>query len=130
MTTSGLLLSAALGVAALAAGPADATAKHDACFLSNQWHGWSASHDGDALYLGVGLHDVYRIELTPGSHVRKSPGEFLINKVRGSSWICSPLDLDLTISDHHGFREPLIARSIRQLTQAEVAALPTAELPG
>jgi hypothetical protein len=52
-----------------------------------------------------------------------------VSRIRGSNWICSPLDLDLTLSDHLGFREPLIARSLRKLTPEEVAAIPRKDLP-
>jgi len=100
-----------------------------ACFFSNSWQGWSASADGDALYLRVNLHDIYRVDLIPGSHVRKDSDRFLVSKVRGSNSICSPLDLDLTLSDHHGFREPLFPRSLRKLTPTEIAAIPRKNLP-
>jgi hypothetical protein len=100
-----------------------------ACFASNSWDGWSAPGDGDFLYLRVGLHDVYRVDLTPGTRVRKDADNFLVSQVRGSNWICSHLDLDLSLSDHHGFRQPLIARSLRKLTPAEVAAIPRKDRP-
>jgi hypothetical protein len=122
-----LMAAGAPTVAAAAAAPGGATARP--CFLSLDWEGWSASADGDALYLRVRMHDIYRVELTPGSHVHKRSDEFLLNRVRGSSWICSPLDLDLMLSDHQGFRQPLIARSLRKLTPEEVAAIPHKELP-
>jgi hypothetical protein len=119
--------------AALAAAPASsAESPKDPgknCFLSNNWQGWTAPGDGDVLYLRVGLHDIYRVDLTPGTHARKDGDRFLVNRVRGSNWICSALDLDLTLSDPTGFREPLIARSLRKLTPAEVAALPRKDLP-
>jgi hypothetical protein len=126
------LMLATIAVIALAATGASAAAKPDHgqdCFLSNNWQGWSAPGDGDVLLLRVGVRDIYRVDLTPGSHVRKDGDRFLVNQVRGSDWICSPLDLDLTLSDHHGFREPLIARSIRKLTPAEIAAIPRKDLP-
>jgi hypothetical protein len=116
-------------VAVLALAGAAQAATHNDCFLSNNWESWTASPDGDALYLRVGVRDIYRVDLTPGSRARKDPDRFLVNKVRGSSWICSPLDLDLTLSDHHGFRQPLIARSLHKLTPQEVAALPKKQRP-
>lgn len=121
-------------VAATLAGTA-ATAAPDrkaasACFASRDWQGWSAPGDGDFLYLRVGVRDIYRVDLTPGSHVHRDADRFLVNRVRGPDWICSPLDLDLTLSDRHGFREPLIARALRKLTPAEVAAIPRKDLPG
>jgi hypothetical protein len=99
------------------------------CFASSNWQGWNASADGNTLYLRVTGNDVYRVELTPGAPVRKSAGYFLVNQVRGSNWICSPLDLDLTLSDEHGLRRPLIARSLQRLSAAEVAAIPAENLP-
>jgi hypothetical protein len=99
------------------------------CFLSNSWQGWTAPGEGDVLYLRVGLHDIYRADLTPGSHARKVGDNFLVNRIHGSSWICSALDLDLTLSDHHGFSQAIIVRSLRKLTPVEVAAIPKKDLP-
>jgi len=107
---------------------ADPRSGHD-CFRTNSWDGWSAPGAGDVLYLRVDRHDVFRVDLSPGTHVRKEPGRFLVNRVRGSNWICSPLDLDLTLSDHSRFQEALIARSLRKLTPAEIAAIPRKDLP-
>lgn len=133
MSTSALRLTvfaAALAAGALGASAASASpATHGACFASNAWRGWSAPGDGDALYLEVNVHDIYKVELTPGSHVHKYGDRFLVNQVRGSNWICSPLDLDLTLSDRFGFRQPLIARSLRKLSPAEIAEIPRRDLP-
>jgi hypothetical protein len=128
------LISIAAGAAALAActfgaAQAAAPAKTGSCFATNTWNGWTAAHSGDRLYLRVGLKEIYQVDLTPGSHAHRGPGEFLVNEVRGSNWICSPLDLDLAISDDHGFRRPLIATAMRRLTPTEIAAIPRRELP-
>ena len=133
MTTSLKLISIAAAAATLlAAGAANANdrpSQRASCFLSNTWTGWSATPDGDTLYLRISVRDVYRADLTPGSHVRKWGDEFLVSQVRGSNWICSPLDLDLTLADRHGIRQPLIVRSLRKLTPAEIAAIPAKEMP-
>jgi hypothetical protein len=135
MTQHRYSIPLALAVALLAAASATtASADPDkttdrTCFASHTWDGWSAPGDGDTLYLRVGMHDIYRVELTPGTHVRKDGDRFLVNRVRGSDWICSPLDLNLTLSDHLGFREPLIARSLRKLTPEEIAMIPRKDLP-
>jgi hypothetical protein len=114
----------------LAHASTEAAAKpQNSCFTSNSWNGWSTAASGDALYLRVNIRDIYRVDLTPGSHARRYADQFLVNTVRGSNWICSPLDLDLYISDHQGFRQPLIARGLRKLSAAEVAAIPRKELP-
>lgn len=130
---------AALALAPLAYGAPAAAAnaqtssapahKGSNCFASNTWQGWSTTANGDALLLRINNRDVYRVDLTPGSHASKGADRFLVNQVRGSNWICSALDLDLTLSDHMGFRQPLIATSMRKLTPAEIAAIPRKELP-
>lgn len=130
MTSRSTFWLALLGAAALAVPAAADTANtHRECFLSNDWHSWSAPGDGDVLYLAVSVNEVWRVELTPGSHVRKYPDQFLINRVRGSNWICSPLDLDLALADHHGMRKGLIARSLHKLTPEEIAAMPRKDRP-
>jgi hypothetical protein len=125
-----LLFAAVLSLLSPAAAQANApTAPARDCFVSSHWRGWSAPGDGDVLYLRVGLHEIYRAELTPHSNVHRLGGRFLVNKVRGSSLICSPLDLDLTLTDEHGFGQPLIVRALRRLTPAEIAAIPPADMP-
>lgn len=124
-----LILAAGLLAGATAAAAAASEKAPDSCFASNNWRGWSAPGDGDMLYLRVGLNDIYRVDLTPGTRVRKGADNFLVSQVRGSNWICGPLDLDLQLSDHNGFRQGLIARSLRKLTPAEVAAIPRKDLP-
>lgn len=121
------LAAALAATAAQADKPADGANNH--CFLSNNWRSWTASPDGDTLYLRININDVYRVDLTKGSRAHKYPGSFLVNQVRGSSWICSPLDLDLTLADDTGMRQPLIARGLRKLTPAEIAAIPKKDLP-
>ena len=124
-----LTAALALGLAPIAAKAAPRE-PHQDCFPSGSaWQSWSAAENGDVLYLRVYINDIYRVDLTPGSHVYKSPGYFLVNRVRGSGWICSALDLDLTLSSDYGFREPLIAVSMRKLTPAEVATIPRKDRP-
>jgi hypothetical protein len=49
----------------------------------------------------------------------------LTSTIRGSSWICSPLDMQLSVADDHGIaREPLFVKSITELTPDEVKAIP------
>jgi hypothetical protein len=124
-----VLAAAAAGTLVATAAGAATTTDHQNCFLGRDWEAWTAPGDGDALIIRVHLHDYYKIELTKGSHVRKDPDRFLVNQQRGSSWICSPLDLDLQVADHVGFRQPLIAKSLRKLTPQEVAAIPKKDLP-
>ena len=115
----GLAATLALGAAA----PALAAADSHPCFFISQWRGWKAPSN-DVLYIGVNLHDVYKVQLSSGSPELQWPDAHLISITRGSSSVCDALDLDLRVSDGHGFQEPLIATSMVKLTPDEVAAIP------
>ena len=112
--------------AALLGGPAlaaDGKADRAPCFFITQWQGWKAP-DANTLYLGFNMHDVYRVELSAGSPQLLWPDAHLISEVRGPDSICSAIDLQLSVSDTAGFRQPLIARKLTKLTPDEVAAIP------
>jgi len=93
------------------------------CFYVTQWQGWK-SPSPDVIYLGVNMHDVYRVDLSAGSSMLSWPNMHLVSIVRGSDSICTAIDLDLKISDDHGFTEPLIAKNLTKLTPDQVAAIP------
>jgi hypothetical protein len=118
------LIATVLSLAALApvAGAAAPSATNN-CFFVTQWQGWK-SPSPDVIYLGVNLHDVYRVDLSAGSNMLDSPNMHLVSIVRGSSSICSAIDLDIKIADDHGFVQPLIAKTLTKLTPEEVAAIP------
>jgi hypothetical protein len=118
------LIAAALSLSAFVpvvgtASPAPTTN----CFYVTQWQGWK-SPSPDVIYLGVNMHDVYRVDLSAGSSMLSWPNMHLVSIVRGSDSICTALDLDLKISDDHGFTEPLIAKALTKLTPDQVAAIP------
>jgi len=126
----GALALSALGVATIA-GPASASAapENHPCFFINQWQGWHAP-DANTLYLRVNMHDIYRADLSAGSQELTWPGSYhLVSRIVGSSSICTALDLQLALSDGHGFYQPLIVRTLTKLTPDEVAALPKKDLP-
>jgi len=122
----GVVLALLLPAAANAA-PERASTR--VCFLSRNWQGWSAPRDADVLYLRVQGNNVFRVDLSPGSHVHRYGGDYLVNQVRGSSWICSALDLDLALTNYGGFPRPLVATNLRRLTPTEVAAIPREDRP-
>ena len=108
------------------------------CFYITQWQGWKAPN-ANTIYLGVNLHDVYRVDLSAGSPELLWPDVHLLSYVRGSNSICSAIDLQLYVvedngagfrvtgvgfADGNGFREPLIARKLTKLTPEEIAAIP------
>ena len=122
------------GLAATLTGPpalaADKTPQTP-CFFINQWRSWKAPNE-NTLYLGVGLHDVYRVDLSAGSPQLMWPDAHLISRTRGPSSVCSALDLQLSVSYvndgrgllRSGFEQGLIARKLTKLTPDEIAAIP------
>jgi hypothetical protein len=113
-----LALASVLGIAGASAAADSAPAqKAQSCFLSSQWTDWK-SPSPNVIYLKIDFHRVYRLDLSAGS------SELQVSVIRGSDWICSPLDLQLEVSDMNGFREPLIVKAITPLTPDEVKAIP------
>lgn len=93
------------------------------CFYLSDWRGWTAP-DKDTLYLKVRGKDVYRVDLAYGSNQLTWPGSHLVSVVRGVDSVCSPLDLDLRVSDGFGFAMPIRAKTITKLTPEQIAAIP------
>jgi hypothetical protein len=125
LVRGGLIAAGLVVFAAAPAGAASPPASSDhpqSCFYVTQWRGWKAPSP-DVLYLGVNGRDVYKVELAAGPAMPWS-GVELISKTRGSGSVCTALDLDLSVTDGHGYREALIAKSITKLTPAEAAAIP------
>ncbi len=123
------LCSLSLGVLSLSASPALAEhqadhASHNSCFLSSDWDGWR-SPSPTVIYLRVGVNNIYRLDLAAPSYELQDADVHLISKVRGSDWICAPVDFDLRLADDHGvLREPLFVKSMTKLTPEEARAIP------
>ncbi|HYG27118.1 MAG TPA: hypothetical protein VD906_09435 [Caulobacteraceae bacterium] len=126
---AGLAAAALAALGACAGTPATGLMPASDCFSSVNWRGWSSPVD-DVIYLRVGLNDIYRVDLLPGSGRNlEGGGDFLVSEVRGSNRICSANDLDLRIASTTGFTTPLFPRTLRKLTPEEVAALPADHRP-
>jgi hypothetical protein len=111
---------------ALSATPTRAT---DNCFLANDWEGWK-SPNPNVIYVRVGVSRIYEFDLSAGSNQLQEPDMHLVSKIRGSDWICDPLDLQLQLADNHGaFEVPLFVKSITRLTPEQIAAIPKKDLP-
>ena len=122
-----LILGASLVLALVSTGAAvQAQPKPDRsqCFLSRDWGNWRPGSDSRSIYLHVGVNQVFRLDLSSTCETLQRPNAHLITKLRGGSWICSPLDLDLQVSDGPGAAVPCIVRGITHLTADQVAALP------
>src|SRR5580698_8789548 len=91
-------VAAFCAVGALAS-PALADAQQHPCFFINQWQGWHAT-DANTVYLRVNLKDIYKLDLSAGSQELTWPGSYhLVSVSRGSDSVCTPLDLQLALSD-------------------------------
>jgi hypothetical protein len=118
----------AIAVSGAASAESPAPARASKCFFTTQWRGWSSPAPG-VIYLDVGAHKVYRVDVAGGGSHLKRAGYFLVSNVRGSSSICSALDLDLAVADNHGYYLPLIPQKLTLLTPEEVAAIPRKDRP-
>lgn len=98
------------------------------CFRLNDWRGWKAPN-ADQIYLKVGMHQVYRLDLSYGSNFLRAPGMHLVTKVHGSDIICSPVDLDLSLASYPGIPEHLFIKTITKMTEAEIAAIAPEDRP-
>jgi len=123
VSLAALVVAGAACLLAGAAAAAPAKAAQTPCFFITQWNGWK-SPSPNVLYLGVNLHEVYKVDLSAGSSQLQWPDVHLISRTVGSDSICSALDLQLEVADMSGFREPLIAAKLTKLTPDEVAAIP------
>ena len=125
-------LSALFAASALCLGAAPAladSADHNSCFLSSNWQGWK-SPDPNTIYLRVDINRIFRIDLAHPSYSLNDPSVHLVSVIRGSSWICNPLDLQLRVADTHGVvREPLFVKGITELTPNEAKAIPAKYRP-
>jgi hypothetical protein len=99
------------------------------CFLSRDWRGWKASPDSRIIYLRIGLSQIYRLDLADACPMLQLPNAHLVNKLRGGDWICSPLDLDLSVSDGLGGPVHCLVKAITPLSREQAAALPKDQRP-
>jgi hypothetical protein len=124
----------AAGLVGLCSGTAaaqEATPSHTeprSCFFIHEWAGWK-SPSPTVIYLRIHRRDIYRVDLISSSPNLDRSDMHLVSESRGSDLVCSALDLQLSLSDSHGFREPLIVKTLSRLTAEEVAEIPRWYLP-
>ncbi len=123
-------------LAAMLAGPvvADGAAESPPkavthCFSSTQFDGWRAA-DSTTLYIRANIDRIYRIDLTHACAALTAPDAQLILDIRGGSTICAATDLGLRVTQPFvPIPEPCFAKSMTELSSAEVAALPRPQRP-
>jgi hypothetical protein len=123
--------AAAAGIAAAftvsSLNPAEAqapSAPHNTCFYSSEFENWKAP-DARTLYIRVGLHRFFRLDLAADCNSLLWPGSHLITEIRGSETICSALDWDLKVSQGtHDIAEACIVKTMTELSPTESDAIP------
>jgi hypothetical protein len=123
-----MIVSACLAASAAAAKDSP-DRRPSQCFLSRDYQAFRPI-DRHAMYIRVGVSDVYRIDFEGECPRITYPDARLITVVRGSDQICGPLDWDLRISQGPpDIAEPCIVKSQTPLSPAEVAAIPPRQRP-
>ena len=117
------LASVLLGLGAADAKPQARTAPK--CFLTRNWSGWKATPDYKSIYIRVGAGDVYRLDLRDSCTALQDAGAYLVTRQHGSSWICDPLDLDLSVHNPSGGMIHCGVNSLTPLSAEQTAALPS-----
>ena len=114
-----------LSLVTAAPGLAQTPPQHNACFFSNEFQGWKAP-DARTIFIRVGVHRYYRLDLSGTCQSLLLPDSHLITKVRGSNQICSAVDWDLSVaqSPPGSFPEACIVKQMTLLTPQEAAAIP------
>lgn len=131
LTTRIALFAAAIGAtAAFSVQPQGAAAESPRreCFNSSAVSGFSAPND-DAIYVRVGARKVFELKVL-GSCPNLDWTQSIGLQSRGSSFICTGMDVDLVVPQD-GMGPPLrcAVRTVRRLTDAEVDALKAGERP-
>ena len=95
------------------------------CFSMAEMGNWRSSPDSKAIYFRANVNRYYKLELARECSTLKSINPHLVLTNRTGGMICSALDLDVKVSQSPGgIVEPCIAKSLSELTPAQIAALP------
>ena len=94
------------------------------CFRADDWSGWKLTPDAKAMYIKVRRKDVYRVEFAGSCPALGSAFAHPVLRLRGSSWICHPLDFDMKVADGNGIPTHCMVSKLVPLSSDEAAALP------
>jgi hypothetical protein len=127
MKTIAAALAVSLIAAAAVADPTPATnpaPSRQSCFWQQNVTNFAA-HDDSAIYLRVGVRDVYELKMF-GNCFDLSWLQHIGLQTHGMSDICEGAnpDVDVVVRDIGVGRQRCPVTSVRKLTPAEVAALP------
>jgi hypothetical protein len=94
------------------------------CFFTQNFENWKAPDDR-TIYIRIGVHSFYRLDLAARCPALLSANPSLITHWRGSNSVCDALDWDLKVArGFPGSAEPCIVRTMTPLTTEEAAAIP------
>jgi len=122
IATSLMVSLSALGASTAPAGAGEKPASAGRCFYVHDVRNHTIGDD-HTLYLNVRGNSVFRVGMTNSCFGASGPSDAVILKEHGSSNICLPVDLDVTL-DSGGAPSRCIVDTLTRLTPAEVAALP------
>jgi hypothetical protein len=127
-----LVLSGLAAAAPICAGAGVAVAQPShapQCFYSHDWDGWRATPDSRTIFIRVGVSRIWRLDLAAPCPELQAPNAKLITDQRGSSAICTALDINLKVADVAGFPVGCIVRDMAPLSREEASALPKSLRP-
>jgi len=94
------------------------------CFTTQFFNTWKAP-DERTIYIRVGVHDFYRLDLATRCPALHAINPHLVTRWRGSNFVCSALDWDLKVSRGVDLgADPCIVKTMTPLTNAEADAIP------
>jgi hypothetical protein len=97
------------------------------CFRTFDMAGHTVA-DAHTMYVGMVNHDVYRFEMAGSCLAAASSTDpIVLRSPPGSTYVCQPIDLQLSIvlgGFPHGIQQFCIVKSLTRLSSTEVAALP------
>lgn len=120
----GLLMAGAIAATAFSAALPAAAQPGRSCFYVTEWYGWKAADD-HTIYLNVGNNRVFRVDMA-GACPALTLGDARIISIDrgGSGLVCSPLDLDIHVSQGDHITTACIVKGMSELTPDQVAGMP------
>jgi hypothetical protein len=98
------------------------------CFFASTVNGFREAAGGQVVNFSVGANQVYQVELFGRCSDLGRAEKVLLDSRAGGSSVCSGLDVELIVPTPTGPRR-CPGRSLRRLTETEIAALPSREKP-
>lgn len=122
--TAAIVLVAGSFVAATAQPGPQAAPAPQRCFHDIDFESWKAP-DPQTMYVRVRGKRYFLVTLANKCEDLMVPEAHLITLFHGSDLVCSPVDWDLKVApDVNAIPEPCIVKSMRELSPAEVTAIP------